>query len=150
VWWLIAAGVLVLAAALGWFIRSRHHRAAWNADLAGATSEVEWFARVLLPQLSQAGSAQQAAGVWQIGAPRIVALEDHLTQLVRTAPMDDDATRARTLRDAVRSARLRTDPVPSLANRAAANAAIAAAGGGLEAALTRTRPGGGQTPPPPG
>jgi hypothetical protein len=47
------------------------------------------------------------AGGWTVGSSRVSALEDRLTALEATAPDDAGRTRARTLRDAVRTARTR-------------------------------------------
>ena len=147
VWWVLAATLVVIAAAVTWLVRSRHRRAAWTRDLSAATEEVVWFARVLLPQLGQAPTAAQLGGGWRIAVPRVVALEDRLTQLASTAPMDDEATRARTLRDAVRSARGRIDAALSMPDRLAADSALAATSAQLEAAMAHTRIG--ERPPQP-
>jgi hypothetical protein len=77
------------------------------ADLAAAEEEVAWFARVLIPELRQPGSAEQVAGGWAVGSSRVSAVEDRLTALEASAPDDAGRTRARTLRDAVRGSRAR-------------------------------------------
>jgi hypothetical protein len=77
------------------------------ADLAAAEDEVAWFARVLIPELRQPGSAEQVAGGWAVGSSRVSAVEDRLTALEASAPDDAGRTRARTLRDAVRASRTR-------------------------------------------
>ncbi len=64
-----------------------------------------WFARVLIPELRQAGSSDRVAGGWAIGSSRVSAVEDRLTALEASAPDDAGRTRARTLRDAVRASR---------------------------------------------
>jgi hypothetical protein len=64
-----------------------------------------WFARVLVPELRQAGSADQVAGGWAVGSSRVSAVEDRLTALEASAPDDAGRAWARTLRDAVRAAR---------------------------------------------
>ena len=51
------------------------------ADLAAAEDEVAWFARVLIPELRQSGSAEQVAGGWAVGSSRVSAVEDRLTAL---------------------------------------------------------------------
>ena len=68
---------------------------------------VAWFARVLVPQLRLAESLDQAAGGWTVGSSQVSTLEDRLTALEAIAPDDAGRTRARTLRDAVRTARTR-------------------------------------------
>ena len=65
----------------------------------------------LLPQLKVTGSQERVAGGWQIGLPRVAALEDQLTALEASAPTEDDGTRARAVRDAVRTARAQVDAI---------------------------------------
>jgi hypothetical protein len=86
--------------------RARRRRA-WTADLAAAEDEVAWFARALIPELRQPGSAEQVAGGWVVGSSRVAAVEDRLTALEASGPDDAGRTRARTLRDAVRGSRAR-------------------------------------------
>ena len=105
-WWLLAglAALAVLVIAL--VVRSRR-RGSWHDQYDEAVAEVTWFARELLPQLRQAGSAERLAGGWQVGSARVGAVEDQLTGLEATAPSDTDRERTRTLRDTVRVARSR-------------------------------------------
>jgi hypothetical protein len=77
--------------------------------LQATTADVEWFARELIPQLRSSGSADRVAGGWQVGVPRVAAAEDQLTELESSARTQEDAARARQLRDAVRSAREKTE-----------------------------------------
>ena len=105
-WWLLAAGALAVAVAVPLLVRERRQRA-WMADLAAAEEEVAWFARELIPELRQAGSADQVAGGWAVGSSRVSTVEDRLTALDASAPDDAGRTRARTLRDAVRASRAR-------------------------------------------
>ena len=104
VWWLAALLLAAGAVAAPLWVRARR-RGAWRQELAVAESEVVWFARVLLPELRQVGSAEQLAGGWAVGQTRVAAAEDQLTALESTAPDDPGRERARTLRDAVRLAR---------------------------------------------
>ena len=105
-WWLLAAVIVAVAVAVPLLLRARRRRA-WREDLAAAEDEVGWFARVLVPELQGAESLDQAAGGWTVGSSQVAALEDRLTALEATAPDDAGRTRARTLRDAVRTARSR-------------------------------------------
>lgn len=105
-WWLLAAVIVAVAVAVPLLLRARRRRA-WRADLAAAESEIGWFARVLVPELQRAESLDQTAGGWAVGSSQVSALEDRLTALEATAPDDAGRTRARTLRDAVRTARTR-------------------------------------------
>ncbi len=110
----IAIALLVLAAAIGtWlFLRSRKRRA-WLSELEAAQAEVSWFARDLVPQLRASGSAERVAGGWQVAVPRVVAAENRLTVLESSAPGQEDAARARQLRDAVRVATNRMEALSS-------------------------------------
>ena len=111
--WILIA-LLVLAAAIGtWlFLRSRKRRA-WLSELEAAQAEVSWFARDLVPQLRASGSAERVAGGWQVAVPRVVAAENRLTVLESSAPGQEDASRARQLRDAVRVATNRMEAMSS-------------------------------------
>ncbi len=111
VWWLLAAvvlGAIVLGALL--VARARRRRQ-WRERLEAAETEAAWLARELLPQLKVTGSQERVAGGWQIGVPRVAALEDELTVLEASAPTEEDGVRARALRDAVRAARARVDAI---------------------------------------
>jgi len=74
-----------------------------------AEGELAWFARELLPGLRQAGSREQMAGGWAVGRARVAAAEDRLTVLDSTAPDEAGHRRARSLRDAVRQARVQME-----------------------------------------
>ena len=115
VWWLLAA--LVLAAVAGTIAAVVHARRKhrWREELAATEGEVGWFARELLPDLRRSTSLDQVVGGWHIGSARVEAAEDRLTALEDTAPTDEDRTRARTLRDAVRLARQRLDSLTLVA-----------------------------------
>jgi len=82
--------------------RKRH---AWSEQLQSAEAEVAWFSGELIPQLRTSGSVDRVAGGWQVAVPRVAAAEDQLTVLESSARTEEDAARARQLRDAVRSAR---------------------------------------------
>jgi hypothetical protein len=107
-WWLLAAVIVAVAVAVPLLLRARRRRA-WREDLEAAEGEVGWLARVLVPELRLAESLDQAAGGWTVGSSQVAAIEDRLTALEATAPDDASRTRARTLRDAVRTARTRLD-----------------------------------------
>ena len=103
-WWLLAGLAALAVLVIVLVVRSRR-RGSWHDEYDEAVAEVTWFARELLPQLRQAGSAERLAGGWQVGSARVGAAEDRLTGLEATAPSDADRDRARTLRDTVRVAR---------------------------------------------
>ncbi|MGW1344562.1 hypothetical protein ACWCOV_26210 [Kribbella sp. NPDC002412] len=96
--------MLALAVGIPLLVRASHRRD-WRADLASAEEEVEWFARVLIPELRQQPSPAEAAGGWNVAEGRVAAVEDRLTALEPAAPDDSAQQRALTLRDAVRAAR---------------------------------------------
>ena len=104
-WWV--AGLALLGAALAAILLPRaRRRSTWDTDLAAQQDEVTWFARELVPALQQAGSPDAVAGGWQVAAARVTRAEDKLTGLESTAPDEARGSRARSLRDAVRAARL--------------------------------------------
>ena len=115
VWWLLAA--IVLAAVAGTIAAVVHARRKhrWREELAATEVDVGWFARELLPDLRRSTSLDQVVGGWHVGSARVEAAEDRLTALEATAPTDEDRTRARTLRDAVRQARQRLDSLTLVA-----------------------------------
>ena len=97
--------VLAVAAAVGtWLLVRARRRRSWLTSLEAATAEVEWFAQELIPQLRASGSVDRVAGGWQVASPRVAAAEDQLTVLESSARKQEDAARARQLRDAARSA----------------------------------------------
>ncbi|HEY5846622.1 MAG TPA: hypothetical protein VIU11_26205 [Nakamurella sp.] len=108
-WWLLGAAVIAVAVAIPFLLAGRRRRNSWNAQLTAATGEIVWLARQLIPQLQQDGSRDQVAGAWQVTRDRVTTLEDTLTGLQSTAFNDQQAARARDLRDAVREARTRID-----------------------------------------
>ena len=108
-WWLLGAVLIAIAVAIPLLLAARRRRNNWNAQIMEATGEIVWFARQLIPQLQGGGSRDQLAGAWQVTQERVSTLEDTLTGLQSTAPSEQEATRARDLRDAVRGARTRID-----------------------------------------
>jgi hypothetical protein len=108
-WWLLGAALLGVAVVIALLLAARRRRNSWNAQLMVATGEGVWFARQLIPQLQRDGTRDQVAGAWQVTRDRVFTLEDTLTGLESTAPDDQQAARARVLRDAVRAARTRID-----------------------------------------
>jgi hypothetical protein len=136
-WWLIAAVLVALAAAIPLLLRARR-RGAWADRTAAASAEAAWFARVLIPQLQQQPSLEQVTGGWRVARDRVAAVEDTLTGLVSTAPGDTEVARAQTLRDAVRASKDRLDGLVQSAHSATAGGELAAAARTLEAALVST------------
>jgi hypothetical protein len=139
-WWLIGAVVLAVVIVSAFLIRRNSRKQAWADRLASSEADVAWFARELIPQLSQAPSVQQIAGGWQISSGRIVAAEDRLTSLESTATDEVGRGQARILRDAVRSARARLDALAVVGDMGTAMSQLQAAAGELEAALAAVGP----------
>jgi hypothetical protein len=109
VWWLLAA-VVVGGGAVGALLAVRaRRRRRWREGLDAAREEVAWLAREHVPQLRDSGSLERVAGGWQVGLPRVTALEDRLTVLESSTTNQVDAAAARGLRDAVRTAHTRVD-----------------------------------------
>ena len=102
--WVLLAMLAVATVVGPWLLVRARRRRRWLMSLKAATAEVEWFARELIPQLRASGSVERVAGGWQVALPRVAAAEDKLTVLESSAPRQQDAERARQLRDAVRSA----------------------------------------------
>ena len=139
-WWLIGAIVLAVIIVSAFLIRRNNRKQAWADRLSSSEADVAWFARELIPQLSQAPSVQQIAGGWRISSGRIVAAEDRLTSLESTATDEIDRGQARILRDAVRSARARLDALAVVGDMGTAMSQLQAAAGELEAALAAVGP----------
>ena len=139
-WWLIGAIVLAVIIVSAFLIRRNNRKQAWADRLSSSEADVAWFARELIPQLSQAPSVQQIAGGWRISSGRIVAAEDRLTSLESTATDEVGRGQTRTLRDAVRSARARLDALAVVGDMGTAMSQLQAAAGELEAALAAVGP----------
>jgi hypothetical protein len=140
VWWLIGAIVLVAAVVSVLLFRRNRRKGAWADQLSSAEADVAWFARQLLPQLSQVSSVQEISGGWRVSSGRVVAAEDRLTSLESAAVDEAGRSHARTLRDAVRGARARLDGLASIDDMATAQSQLHAAAGELEAALASVNP----------
>jgi len=144
-WWLLGAALIAVAVAVPLLLAARRRRNSWNTQLIAATGEIVWFSRQLIPQLQQDGTRDQVAGAWQVTRDRVTTLEDTLTGLQSAAPDEQEAARARDLRDAVRDARTRIDaaaettgpPVDITTTRYELGAARAT----LETALANSEPG---------
>ncbi len=139
-WWLIGAIVLAVAVVSAFLIRRNNRKQAWADKLSSSEADVAWFARELIPHLSQAPSVQQMAGGWRISSDRVIAAEDRLTSLEAAAIDDVGRGQARTLRDAVREARARLDALAVGGDMAMALSQLQGAAGELEAALASVSP----------
>ncbi|MFL6163474.1 MAG: hypothetical protein ACJ74U_14750 [Jatrophihabitantaceae bacterium] len=137
VWWLLAALVLAAVITTVLVLRGRHRKQAWREKFGTTTAEVAWFARVLIPRLEQAPTAQQIAGGWRIEANRVVSVEDDLTTLEATALDQGSRGQAATLRDAVRSARSRLTALDTAADEVAARGLLLTAATEVETAMSQ-------------
>jgi hypothetical protein len=140
VWWLIGAIVLALAITTAILLRRRARRRAWADKFTAAKGEVTWFARDLIPQLSQAPTAEQVAGGWRVEADRVVAVEDRLTALEAAAGDELSRGQAGTLRDAVRASRNQLAGLDTAGDAAAAQNLLRSTAAHLEAALASVDP----------
>src|SRR6478735_6110010 len=138
-WWLLGLLLVALAVGVPLIVRARR-RAAWAAELATASEEVAWFARVLLPQLQSASSVDQLSGGWSVGLARVTAVQDQLTALAATARRDVDEARATQLRDAVREAREGMDGLVASRTPGPVSQDVASIAAHLEAALAVATP----------
>jgi len=135
-WWLVIAAAVLAAAIAGWlWLRRRNRQRAWQDRFEASKGEVAQVARELIPQLSQAPSAQQIAGGWSVSAHRVVAMEDRLTSLEATAVDDVGRAHAQTLRDSVRTSRSRLDALADVQDVTVARSELQAASTELEGAL---------------
>ena len=149
VWWLLAA-LVVVGGAVGALLAARaRRRRRWRQDFDSARAEVAWLAREHVPQLRDSGSLERVAGGWQVGLPRVTALEDRLTVLESSTTNQVDAAAARGLRDAVRTAHTRVDSLTAGEPRATWALDLDEVIATLESALSPTAPPG-AAPGPPG
>ena len=106
-WWLllllVAAGVAFVVVGL---VRRRRDRAEWAGAVDESLHEAAWLRDTLVPNLLSQGPDARA-GIWAVGQPRVLALEQALTDLLAQAP-DDVAGRRVTALSAPVSALRRT------------------------------------------
>ncbi len=142
VWWLI--GLLALAAVITTvlLVRRRGRRHAWEEQFTAAQGEVAWFARELVPELGREPTVQQIMGGWRIEAGRVSSVEDRLTSLAASGPDDPASAKARTVRDALRTARLQLDGIGVAADPPDVHALLWSVAERLETALAQVAPGG--------
>jgi hypothetical protein len=120
-------------------LRSRR-RQAWQSDFASSQAEAAWLGRELLPELRRAGSREQVAGGWAVSSARVAALEDNLTALEATSPDEAGGAQAKTLRDAVRAARVGVETLVVPGSGLSTSAVLEGVINGLELALRPAGP----------
>jgi hypothetical protein len=104
VWWavgLLAVTALIAAAVL---FRRRRARVEWAAGLDETLAEVTWLSTDLIPTLLGESPAGRP-GVWAIGRPRVLGLEQMLAGLVGRAPDDVTARHCTALSSTVQALR---------------------------------------------
>jgi hypothetical protein len=109
--WPLFVALAILAAALGGVIvmvRRRSARRDWTASLTAVRAESAALARDLAPSLL-AGTRESRRGGWEVARPSVVALEDQLTALARSAHRVPDSTVASELAAAVGEVRRTID-----------------------------------------
>ena len=149
VWWLLAA-LVVAGSVVGVLLAVRaKRRRVWRESVESAEREVAWLAREHVPQLRDTGSLERVAGGWQVGLPRVTALEDQLTVLESSAANEADAARAHGLREAVRTAHARVDSLTAGAPQDTWALDLDEVIALLESALATTAQPGGAAPGPP-
>jgi hypothetical protein len=92
-----------IVAAVVWFLLAARRRSArrdWTASFGAARAESEGLARDLAPSLL-AESRESRRGGWAVARPGVVALQDRLSALARSAPAVADSTVAADLAAAV-------------------------------------------------
>lgn len=140
VWWLLGAAALAAAVIGALAVRRSGRKREWTEKFTAAKGEAGWFSRELIPQLGQAPTAQQIAGGWRMAADRVVALEDGLSTLEATARDDLSRSKARTMRDAVRTSRTRLAALDTTGDTASAQNLLFTAAADVEAALASVDP----------
>jgi hypothetical protein len=95
---LLAAAAVAVFAVMG--ARRQHARQAWLAQRDGALAESRWLARQLLPAALAAETATARRNIWLASRPRVETLESHLSDVVMSAPVEEQAALGR-LRDAL-------------------------------------------------
>jgi hypothetical protein len=85
-------------------LRRRRARVEWATNLDQALAEVTWLSHDLIPALL-GQSAAGRPGVWAIGRPRVLGLEQTLERLVGRAPDEVTARHCTTLSSTVQALR---------------------------------------------
>ncbi len=139
-WWVLAGLVLLGATLAAVLVPRARRRRRWDTDLAAQQDEATWLALELIPGLQRAGSPDAVAGGWQVAVARVTRAEDQLTGLESTAPDEVRGSRARSLRDAVRTAHHGIERVIVARDLPTMSYDLAAIGYQLQAALKPSEP----------
>ena len=104
IWWAVGLVAVTAVVAGAVLLRRRRARVEWATGLDQALAEVTWLSHDLVPALL-GQSAAGRPGVWVIGRPRVLGLEQQLEGLVGRAPDDVTARHCRTLSSTVQALR---------------------------------------------
>lgn len=148
---MVLAGLAAAAALLAGVLVARHRRSAlrtWDSDLSRTATETVRTARDVLPPLL-AGTRESRRGGWAVAREQVVALEDELAALGRSAPDQQRAGTAEGLRGALADVRRSLDAEVQAPGEEAREALTAARQAlvRLEDRLAVVASGGGTRPP---
>jgi hypothetical protein len=97
---ILAAIVAGLIAAFLGYRRRGKTEDAWDDELAGLAGQCRWVADSLaLNVMNRTTPPLEVEGIWRDGRTRMVDLEQQLASMSGTAPDEERATRAATIRD---------------------------------------------------
>lgn len=120
--WLVVVLVLLgIAALVVWWVRRHRERTEWDGRLATARTDARWVEGTLVDRVTGAVSTAEAGRTWQAAQPRVMALDATLYELSTTAPDEDRAAAATTLRQHVAALASAVDAETSLPPGASAD-----------------------------
>lgn len=111
-WWLLLAAAAAAAAA--YLLRRRSQRAAWAEALQEPLREATWMRDSIVPNLLAQGPDGRS-GIWAIGRPRTLTLEQSLATLAPQAPDQATARHVAALTAAVQALRRALDQADTMA-----------------------------------
>ena len=101
-WWLLVAAIVVGLAVGGVLLwRRRSARRSWSEQLGQVTTELRWANDQLIPGMLAAHTAGEFRQSWSDGRPRLVAADQQLYALARSAPEETRAASIGELRTAM-------------------------------------------------
>jgi hypothetical protein len=102
-WWWVAIAAALIGLAIGGVVvwRRLAARNAWQAQLASVATELRWVDEQLIPGMLAAPTAAAFTQAWTDGRPRLIAADQQLFALGRSAPDDTRSGSVSRLRSAV-------------------------------------------------
>jgi hypothetical protein len=102
-WWWVAIAAALIGLAIGGVViwRRLAARNAWQDQVTKVTTELRWVDEQLIPGMLAAPTAAAFAQAWTDGRPRLVAADQQLFALGRSAPDDTRSGSVSRLRSAV-------------------------------------------------